>query len=576
MKYLIPTFVQQEEAAGRRQGAFAAYTLFIDLSGFTPLTESLMREGNAGAERLSNLLNEIFEPLVSLVYARAGFIPYFAGDAFTAIFPETETPRAELLIETAMLARQLFRERENRFGQFTIGLKFGLGYGEVEWGIVGNENRAYYFRGAPIDTCAHCQTLAHDQDIILADDLLAQLPDGYLRLAPVVDNYYRVEGTYDLPPIPPAIELPPLSETLAAHYLPDAVITYSQDGEFRPVVSVFIAFAGIHGHELLDEFSTLVLDQVQTFSGYFKEIDFGDKGGLMAIFFGAPVAFENNIHRALEFALSLREALAPLAEQHRFRVRAGLTVGTAYTGIVGGKERCQYACVGSRVNLAARLMVEAQWGEILVADEIHKASTFRFLHYGDVEYKGIKGAVPTYQLLGRHFGDKTDYYGDLVARHDELAKLADFAQPLYSGKAAGLAYIYGEAGVGKSRLAFELRRLLPEGDRLSWRNCQADQILRKPFNPFIYWMRNYFRQSPEYPLDTNRQNFANRLRLLRRQLEQMPTEVARLTLRELDRTQSILAALMGLPFDNSLWDQLDAQGRYRNTIAAILNLILAE
>ena len=65
--------------------------MFVDLSGFTRLTETLMQKGAEGAEELSYILNHIFQPTVALVYEQGGFIPYFAGDSFTAIFPNPES-----------------------------------------------------------------------------------------------------------------------------------------------------------------------------------------------------------------------------------------------------------------------------------------------------------------------------------------------------------------------------------------------------------------------------------------------------------------------------------------------------
>ena len=97
-----------------------------------------------------------------------------------------------------------------------------------------------------------------------------------------------------------------------------------------------------------------------------------------------------------------------------------MTIGTAYTGIVGGYERCQYACVGNRVNLAARLMTKADWGEVLVDEEIQQANAFRFLHTGNIKYKGIKGNVPTYKLLGRNFNANPVYTGELISREKEM------------------------------------------------------------------------------------------------------------------------------------------------------------
>ena len=577
MKHLIPFFIEKAFAEERYQGSLSAYTLFIDLSGFTPLTEGLMREGHSGAERLSNLLNEIFEPLVRLVYSRGGFIPYFAGDALTAIFPEEQAGQSAMaLVETAALARELFKKRENRFDKFTIGLKFGLSHGVVDWGIVGQKQQSFYFRGAPIDGCAYSQTLAQDQDIVIDASLMAQLPDNSLQLKPVGEDAYLVTSNVSLPPAPTPPQPNELSREIALKFLPEAVVAYNQEGEFRPVVSIFLSFTGIQNHAHMDRFATVVLEQIQTFSGYFKEIDFGDKGGVITAFFGAPVAFENNVFRALEFVLSLREELRPVQEAFPFRFRVGMTVGTAYTGIVGGYERCQYACVGNRVNLAARLMTYADWGEVLVDEEIHKETAFRFLHKGDIKYKGIKGNVPTYKVVGRNFNDKPSYSGHLVARREELLKLTEFAHPLFNHQTAGVAYVFGEAGIGKSRLTFELRRILLGAGEVEWHICQADQILRKPFNPFIYFLRSYFEQSPDNSHFTNRMNFESRFRLLQESLSDRHSHAGDIAQRELDRTMPVLAALVGIPYENSLWDQLDARGRYQNTLSAVINLLLAE
>ena len=156
MKNLIPYFIQEQFQAAQSHGELAAYTMFIDLSGFTPLTETLMKRGVDGAEVLSIILNRIFEPLVRLVYARGGFIPYFAGDAFTAIFPKSGNIQAWEIILAAQRIRDLFQEKEvwqTRYGDFQIGVKVGISVGNVEWGIIGKNQKSFYFRGAGIDQC---------------------------------------------------------------------------------------------------------------------------------------------------------------------------------------------------------------------------------------------------------------------------------------------------------------------------------------------------------------------------------------------------------------------------------------
>jgi predicted ATPase/class 3 adenylate cyclase len=577
VKNLVPHFIHDQFREGRSKGAFEAYTMFIDLSGFTPLTEGLMHKGHRGAEQLSEILNEIFAPLVELVYARGGFIPYFAGDAFTAIFSMDDPEiTARHFLKTAIYVRNLFSQREFKFGDFTIGLKIGLSCGEVEWGIVGVQHKSYYFRGRAIDSCANAQTKARNQDIILDEMLRCHLKGLNVKLAPVGKVCHRLEE--DLPvgdlQIAPA-SLPPLSKEVVLQFLPSAVAEYNQEGEFRTVIAVFISFGGVDNHELLDRFATLVLEQIYSFSGYFKEIDFGDKGGVMVGFFGAPVSFENNMERALEFIHAVRDKLRDLQQGEGVRFRAGITIGTAYTGIVGGRERCQYAAVGNRVNLAARLMTYADWGEVLVDAEIHKHRSFGFQHRGDIEYKGIKGVVPTFRFVGRNTGMRSPHTGRMVGRSREIQQLFDFARPLFKRQPAGIAFVFGEAGIGKSRLTYELKNMMMQEGGIGWHVCQADQILRKPFNPFVYFLKNFFQQTPEGYSMANLNRFETRFQQLLETVRSVGTPPAEAAAKELVRTRSVLAALIGINYPDSLWEQLDAKGRYQNTLQAVINLLEA-
>jgi len=580
LKYLIPHFIQEKFDADEFHGSLSACTLFLDLSGFTPLTESLMNKGNSGAEELSIILNDIFEPLVNIVYARGGFVPYFAGDAFTAIFPEDATNHSHLAcLEAALEARSYFRDREFQFGDFTIGLRIGLSHGDIEWGIVGRHQRSFYFRGRPIDQSALCQAMAKNEDFSLVIDEtihLKNLPES-IKPHQIKPGFYYISNNCTLEKQSgKPIQLPPIRKEVASRFLPETVVNYQQDGEFRSVITLFISFTGIDSYRLMNRFSGIVLEQMYNFSGYFKEIDFGDKGGVLVGFFGAPVTFENNVERALEFVYALDQETKELRQRYDFQYRAGITQGTAYTGIVGGRERCQYAAVGNRVNLAARLMMYADWNEVLVDSEIRKHHHFRFQHKGDIQYKGIHSSVPTYKLVGKNEASLSAYEGIIVGRDQEIQELIDFTQPLFSHQFAGIATIYGEAGIGKSRLTHELRKALEATGHVAWHGCQTDQILKKPFNPFIYFLRNYFQQSTQDDNEANLENFERRFSKLLQQLDQLNDGNARRMKGELLRTKSVLAALLGIVYFDSLWEQLDAKGRYQNTIQAIINLFLSE
>lgn len=346
----------------------------------------------------------------------------------------------------------------------------------------------------------------------------------------------------------------------------DAAIDLTAGGasaEFRRIAAVFISF------ELADwsAFVTTVLDLTADYGGYFNKLDFGDKGPVILVLFGAPVAHENDPERAADFLLALKDAT-----RSQFW-RAGLTCGTAYAGIVGGDARCEYTAIGDVVNFASRLMTRAEWGQILVPDSVAEIPALELEHAGDLEYTGLTGPRPTYRLLGRISGAESFFEHPLVGRQTELQQLSAAAQIIFEGKFAGVAYIYGEAGIGKSHLVYELRRRLQRQGVTTHFAGQTDQILRQAFNPFAYFLKRYFDQSPEASPDENKANFAKRFDRLLCTLKEHPSQSL---ISELVRTRSILGALLGLHWPGSLYESLDAKLRYQNTLIAIKTLLLAE
>ncbi len=539
-----------------------------------------MREGSSGAEELSLILNEIFSPLVREVYCRGGFIPYFAGDAFTGIFPaEEENIDIYSALDAAYCVSELFKNKDFTFRGFKIGIKVGIAYGRLKWGIVGRKFKSFYFRGRPIDDSTNGFIGSKEHDIVIHQSFKERIKAiEEVRFEPVDNDYYQVFfGAYQPKSVTSMVERSDqVMGNTAQLFLPTAVLNYDQEGEFRIVISIFISFEGTTSHDLLDQFASVVIDQMVEYSGYFKEIEFGDKGGVMVGFFGAPVSFENSVNRALECVSSMREILGEFQKMNPVKFKVGITRGMAYTGIVGGQERCQYAVVGNYVNLAARLMTYADWNEVLVSEKMQESRAFRFEHRGNIKYKGIKGNIPTFRLIGPNYENSPAFSGPIVGRGKELEQLSQFIDTIFEGKASGVAYIYGEAGIGKSRLTFELRNKVEAPKNIKWLSCQADQILKKPFNPFVNLLKNYFEQSPNNPKLANHDNFEQKFQQLIEELYEINNPQSEQILRELLRTKSILAARIGLSYKHSLWDQLDEKGRYENTITAIVYLLLAE
>ncbi|MEN0049839.1 MAG: tetratricopeptide repeat protein, partial [Bacteroidota bacterium] len=311
----------------------------------------------------------------------------------------------------------------------------------------------------------------------------------------------------------------------------------------------------------------------------FKEIDYGDKGGVIPVFFGAPVSYENNAERAIEFALSVVETLKENFS-NALRYRFGITVGTAYTGFIGCEDRCQYGIVGNKVNLAARLMTYADWGEILVDEEIQYTRQFLFKHKGNIHYKGIVGDIPTYKLLRRNTESNISFDGNIIGREEELEELLAFTLPMFEESHIGLAYLYGEAGIGKSRVAYEFRKTIVNEHPVSWFVCKTDQILRKGLNPFHYFLKYYFSQSSEASKEENKKSFEHDFDCLIQDLSKVEnpdlSELIEGLIKELNRTKSVLAGMIDIQYPDSLWEYLDAKGRYQNIVSSFAALFIAE
>ena len=66
--------------------------LFLDISGFTPLCDKYIQESSYGAEKIGDLVNGVFNPIIDYIYECGGDVISFAGDA---IFAAVDKKKAE-------------------------------------------------------------------------------------------------------------------------------------------------------------------------------------------------------------------------------------------------------------------------------------------------------------------------------------------------------------------------------------------------------------------------------------------------------------------------------------------------
>ncbi len=87
MHRVVPELIVENYRAGSYSGEFPAVGMFLDLSGFSTMTDALMQHGQHGAEVLANLMHGVFDPLVESIFDYGGKIIGFAGDGIMALYP---------------------------------------------------------------------------------------------------------------------------------------------------------------------------------------------------------------------------------------------------------------------------------------------------------------------------------------------------------------------------------------------------------------------------------------------------------------------------------------------------------
>lgn len=568
MRQLVPHFILEKFRDGQSRGDLTAAVLFADLTGFSSMSDALGRHGHHGSEMLAAVMQPVFEPLVHSVYAQGGFVVGFAGDAATAVFIDDDGRAAARCLAAAESIRRHFAERpvqSTSYGVFPIAVKLGLAYGETTWEIyrsVDGRQATFGFRGRALDASAHAEHHARPGEAWLDADFYCQVAAQVQVFAH--EGAYRLDSVAALHPEQPLPDLAALPLEEITPFFSPAIVDLAQRGEFRPIVNVFI---DLRPTDMRDDsvarFMRAVFALKGRYGGFFLRPDFGDKGINLLIFWGAPVAHETDIERALNFLLDLRK-------DSDIPFSAGVSYRLAYAGFVGAALREDYTGYGWGISLAARMMKSAATGEIWVDGEVAQREN-AFFNFSDPVERGFKGfASPqkVYLLQGRREAGEQVFTGRFSGREEELARLQAFVEPVWQGLSPGMLVIKGDAGVGKSRLIHEFVRL----DSFKARGatlvaCQTDEIVRQAFNPFRYWLLRRFGISAERAPAEN-------LSIFLAQVEQLAADTPNPLVRdELLRTRSVLAALLDLHWEGSLYSQLDAQGRYENTLIALTVLI---
>ncbi len=322
--------------------------------------------------------------------------------------------------------------------------------------------------------------------------------------------------------------------------------------------------------QLLDPAIHHMMDAVHRFEGTVNQV-LGD--GIMALF-GAPIAHEDHALRACYAALAMQAAMRAYTDTVRrtrgleLRMRVGLNAGEVVVRAIGNDLHMDYSAVGETTHLAARMEQLATPGTIHLS-----AATLRLVEglvqvtpLGPVPVKGLEEPVEVFELVGasplrrRLQAAAARGLTPFVGRQHELTALHQALAQAQAGQGQVVALV-GEAGVGKSRLVYEV---IHSHRTQGWRVLESAAVSygkATPYFPVIDLLKRYYQIDDGDAVRTIRAKVTGQVLTLDETLQ--------------DTLPALLALLEVLP-DDSPFGHLDPPQRRQRTLEALRRVLLRE
>jgi class 3 adenylate cyclase/tetratricopeptide (TPR) repeat protein len=322
--------------------------------------------------------------------------------------------------------------------------------------------------------------------------------------------------------------------------------------------------------KLLDPALHCMMDAVHRFEGTVNQV-LGD--GIMALF-GAPIAHEDHALRACYAALAMQAVMRDYTEDVRrthgleLRIRVGLNAGEVVVRTIRNDLHMDYSAVGETTHLAARMEQLATPGTIRLS-----AATLRLVEglvrvtaLGLVPVKGLTEPVEVFELVGAsavHRRLQAAAARGLTRFVGRQAEFEAIRQALARAAAAHgqVVAMVGEAGVGKSRLVYEVVHAHHMQGWLVLESASVSYGKATPYFPVIELLKHYAHIEDSDDVRARRARVTGQVLTLDDALQ--------------DTLPALLALLDVLPADSPFL-KLDPPQRRQRTLESLKRLLLRE
>ena len=455
--------------------------MFVDVAGFSTISERLAAEGTQGTERLTEELNAFFDPSIDLIHDCGGDVLAFGGDSMFVAF-NGSTELADLQHCADGIHAIASSHRSSSSEDIAIAVRIGVDVGEVVSTVAKAGARTVVLHGGDgIDRAVNAHRSVDPGATGWGSE-------------PLIRPHHR----HTLPSRPiPLTRRADLVHPVIARRIGNASGFVA---EHRRVTCAFVAIENAEwstemGVDRIAAVVDAALAVVTDLGGELVQFTSGDKGSVILALFGAPLAIADPGAAAIGAAHRLREEFGA-------SIRVGIASGPSFMLLLGGSRRRAYTVIGDTPNLAARLMTISEpdtttcdGDTVAIAGSrcsVRSTTTIRVK--GRVTNVDASVVEPT-PSAARCALDRIAADTPLVGRADERLRLAALVDGVASGR-GGVVVVRGESGLGKSRLLREMTATAPTsvtialatGDRLtsarsysSWRSALLT-VLGDPAN----------------------------------------------------------------------------------------------
>ncbi|MCA1833453.1 MAG: tetratricopeptide repeat protein [Actinobacteria bacterium] len=440
--------------------------VFVDISGFTKMSERLAEKGKVGAEEVTEIMSSTFTRLLAVAYENGGSLLKFGGDALL-VFYRGEGHAARAVYAAAGMRRKLAeigKGLKSSAGNVTLRMSVGVHTGIFHFFLVGELHRELIVAGPAASKTVEMESTAEAGEILLSPAMAATVDPSLLG---------REKGggvlLARMPPAPKvdAREPAPASQVDPAQFIPPAIRERLAEGplepEHRQVTIAFVHFDGSDElvqkagcSEVTQQLHELVRTAQRAAAEHdvtFLATDVDHDGGKIILAAGTPVGTGHDEEQMLRAVRAIMDAKPAIS------IRIGVNRGHVFAGDVGPYYRRTYTIMGDAVNLAARVMARAETGQILSTPSVldRSRTLFDTRELAAFAVKGKAHPVTAF-AVGSICGSrqsKDAQHLPLLGRETELEVLLDALDEAKRGT-GGLCEIVGDAGIGKSRLLEEL------------------------------------------------------------------------------------------------------------------------